>query len=55
MDMVTASPPVSPKVVQRILMIQKEKVTAATLLKPMPDRACASTFWGVKPESPFSD
>src|SRR5580658_4956090 len=35
MDMVTASPPVSPRVVQRILMIQKEKVTAATLLRPL--------------------
>jgi hypothetical protein len=32
MDMVTASPPVSPKVVQRILMNQKMKVTWGTLL-----------------------
>ena len=30
--MVTVSPPVSPKVVARILMIQKVSVTAGTLL-----------------------
>src|ERR1035437_9437984 len=31
-DMVTASPPVSPRVVQKILMIQKMSVTWGTLL-----------------------
>jgi hypothetical protein len=32
-DMVTASPPVSPSVVARILRIQKPSVTSGTLLK----------------------
>jgi len=32
MDIVTASPPVSPRVVARILMIQKPSMTSGTLL-----------------------
>ena len=33
MDRVTASPPVSPRVVERIFTNQNEKLTAATLLR----------------------
>jgi hypothetical protein len=47
--MVTLSPPVSPSVVARILMIQKPRVTAGTLLSQPP----AAVEGAVGAELPF--
>jgi hypothetical protein len=41
-DMETASPPVSPSVVARILMSQKPRVTSGTLLSPAAMVPCTS-------------